>query len=50
MEHINLEIEEALKSDVSSQYGALIIYRNKILAKAHNVYKTFTTMNRSSIL
>lgn len=40
MDAIEICIEEAKKSNMCSKHGAILIYRNKILAYSHNIAPT----------
>jgi len=43
--------QEALKSPIQSQYGAILILRNKIISKSHNEYKShISDKNQQCIL
>jgi len=45
MEHfVNLAIREAEKSNLYHKHGAVLIYRNKIVGKGHNVYDKYTRL------
>lgn len=37
---LDVVLNEAKKSPMAVQYGALLIYRNKIVSSSHNYYKT----------
>ena len=39
-EFINQAYLEALKSPMATNYGAIIVYKNKIISKGHNYYKS----------
>jgi deoxycytidylate deaminase len=36
MYYVNLAYQEALKSSLKKKYGAVLIYRNKVVGKGYN--------------
>jgi hypothetical protein len=47
---VSIAVEEARKSHMSQKYGAVLIYRNKIISKGHNYDTHISTLNRSCLL
>lgn len=41
---------QALKSTMEKRYGAVLVYRNKIIAKGYNYEKNISTLNRCYLL
>ena len=51
LSYLQVARQEALKSPIQSQFGAILIHRNKIIAKSHNEYKShISDKNRQCIL
>lgn len=44
-EHINVAIYESLKSPVHKKFGALLIYRGKIISKGYNYHNNSISNN-----
>jgi len=49
-EFIEIAYKEAMKSTVSKKYGAVIVYRNKVMAVGHNSCFRVSTNNKQYIL
>ena len=51
MDHYtSVAFEEGLKSPVQNRYGAVLVYRNKIISKGFNYYKHTITNSRQGVL
>lgn len=47
---IELAHKQALKSSMNKQYGAVLIYRNKVVGTGHNSSSKITSKNEYCIL
>ena len=49
---INICKKEATKSSMEHQYGAVLVYRNMVISRAHNSYKksAMSTKSKQCIL
>ena len=47
---IELAYKQALKSSMHKQYGAVLIYRNKVIGMGYNSSSKITTKNEYCIL
>jgi deoxycytidylate deaminase len=47
---IELAYKQALKSSMNKQYGAVLIYRNKVVGMGYNSSSKITTKNEYCIL
>jgi len=47
---VSVAIEEARKSLMKSKYGAVLVYRNKIISKGYNYDTHINTLNKSCLL
>ncbi|MAF35762.1 hypothetical protein CL622_01445 [archaeon] len=41
---VTIAIDEALKSNMYNKHGAVLVYRNKLISKGHNVYDKYTRL------
>jgi deoxycytidylate deaminase len=49
-EYIEIAYKQALKSNVNKQYGAVIVYRNKIISSGYNFKLRPSTKYKSCVL
>lgn len=47
---IQVALSEAKKSPMNAKYGAVLVYRNRIISKAYNTYKLPICTNRCCFL
>jgi deoxycytidylate deaminase len=51
MDYFVLEAKkEALKSELSTKYGAVLVHRGKIVSRGHNFGKRNNSLNRNCFL
>ena len=48
--YIEVAYKQALKSNINNKYGAVVIYRNKIIGKGFNCHLKPSTKYKSLIL
>jgi hypothetical protein len=50
MDFVQTVVTEALKSPMANKYGAVLVHRNKIIAKGHNYDTHISTLNSYGVL